>query len=100
SGYHLRMTLPSGFAFRLHPFEHVLNEIVEHRGVQLIDHLLTAPLREDEACLAQGREVTRYRRPRSWKAVGDLARCFGSITQHLDDLASRWIGERLESSVH
>src|SRR6476660_1860220 len=100
NGYHLRMTLSSGLALRLHPFEHVLDQVVEHRGIELVDHLLSAPLREDESCLAERREMPRHRRPRRRKSIGDLAGRFGSVTQHLDDLSPSGIGERFERSVH
>src|ERR1041385_4727690 len=100
TGNHLRIAFSSRFAARLHPVEYVLDEIVEHRGVELVDDLLSLALRKHEVGVAKLREMTRYRRPRRREVLGDLTRRARSVAQQAQDLAPRWIGQGSECVVH
>src|SRR4030095_16983262 len=100
AGYHLRMSLPPGFAARRHPFQNVLDEILEHRRIQLVDDLLPVALRENEPGVAEHAQVARDRRPRRREVIGDVAGRARTIAQETQYLAARRIGQGTEGSIH
>src|SRR5205085_980472 len=102
-GYHLRMTIPSALVRlrgRLHPVEHVLDEIIEDSGVELVDDLLTLSLGNDQPRISKLAEVARDGRPCRGKMIGNLARRARPVAQQAQDLAACRIGEGLEGGVH
>src|SRR5512146_1686514 len=86
AGYHLRMALSSGFGARRHPIQDVVDQILEHRRVELVDDLLSLPLGQHESGVAELGEVSRYGRPRGRESRGDLARRARPVAQEAQDL--------------
>src|SRR5215510_3152582 len=101
TGYHLRIALSSGpAARRLHPIENVLDEVVEHRGVELVDDLLTLALGAHQLGVAQLREVPRHGGPRRREVLGDLAGRARPVAQEPENLPSRRVGQCSEGVIH
>src|SRR4051794_26579557 len=64
AGYHLRIFVPSGAGWRprvafgrTYPFHQVIHDVLEDRGIELVDYLLSVALREDESRVAEDAEV-------------------------------------------
>ena len=87
-------------AFRgTHPFEQVVDEVLEDGGVELVDDLLAAALGENEAGVAECAEVAGDGGPGGWEVVGDLAGRARSVAEEAEDFAAGGVGEGAEG-VH
>src|SRR5438477_12888463 len=100
AGYHLRIALASGFAGWLDPVEQVFDEVLEYRGVELVDDLLAISLGDDEPRIAQNGEMARNGRPGARKGLSDLPGRARPVAQQAEDVAPGWVGEGFEGIVH
>jgi hypothetical protein len=82
------------------PVEHVLDELVKDRRVELVAHLLPISLGQDELGVAENAEVARDRRPRRAELTGDLTGGSRSVAKQAQDCATSRIGERSKGGVH
>lgn len=100
---HLRMLASARLARALrgaNPLDQMVDEVLEHGGVELVDDLLAVALGENEPGVAEHAEVPGDRGPRRGKVFGDFTRCARSVAQELEDVAARGVGECAEDGLH
>src|SRR3954468_2656639 len=66
-GIHLRIWSP-----RAKPLYEIFDDVLKHRGVQLVNHVLSVSLGENELGVLEHAQVTRDRRPAGAELVSDL----------------------------
>src|SRR5579864_1134071 len=86
-------------AIRLHPLHQVLDEILKHRGVELVLDLLPVSFSRDQAGFFQHAEMPRYRRPAGFESRRDLAGRTRRRAQETQNLAASRIRECPEHGV-
>src|SRR5690349_4376594 len=97
--YHLRTFPPSSGRWAC-PLHDLLEDIVEHGGVELVDDLLAVALGENEPGVAEHAEVARHGRPRGWEMLCDLARGARSVAEQLEDVASGRVSDCAKNVFH
>src|SRR3954471_4355857 len=97
-GYHLRIALAS--LRGTGPLEQVIDHVLEHGCVELVDDLLAVALRENQLGVPQDREMARDRRPSGRKFLGDLPGGLRALPEELEDVATSRVGQCLERGLH
>src|SRR5262245_57314939 len=86
-------------AIRFHPFHQVLDQVLEHRGVEFVVDFLTVPLGHDQAGLFQHAQVPRHGWPAGVELGRDLAGGARCTAEKPEDLATGRIGECAKDGV-
>src|ERR1700724_437845 len=86
-------------AIRFHPFHQVLDEILEHRGVELVVDLLSVSFRRDQTGVFQDAEVPRDGWPARVEPRRDLAGGARRGAEEPEYLATGRVGQRAKHGV-
>ena len=77
----------------------MLDDLLKNGRVELVPHVLSVALCQDEVGIAKDAEMSGDCRPGRWETVGDLTGGTWSGPEEFEDLASGRVGEGAKDSV-
>ena len=83
-----------------HPRPEVLDDGLEHAGIEFVDNLLTDASRGDEISVTKHAEMARHGGPLGVEVLGDFPGCQWAVAQKPQDIPSRGVGECSKGGVH
>ena len=78
---------------RFHPADQVLDEVLEHRRVQLVMDRLPFAFGDNQAAGTQDGQMPRDRRPARVELGGDFTGRARAVAEEIEDVAARLVGE-------